>query len=54
MFPWDKNINKLSLLDQSVNNFLLYQNVTNFLLHVNVSNFFVKPKYKYVSIRLIY
>ena len=44
-FYWTKNVNKLPLLGQNVNNFLLYQ---------NVSNFFVELKYRYVSIKLIY
>ena len=39
IFPLDKNVRKLSLLDENVNNFLLCKNINMYLLDVNVSNF---------------
>ena len=36
----DKNVSKMSFLDESVNNFLLDEDVNIFLSEENVSNFF--------------
>ena len=39
MFSLDKNITKLSLLNQNVTNFSLYLNASNYLFDVNITNF---------------